>query len=94
MTYDQLCGEARLQVALAKMQGCKFDKSITRYNDIAQTAIRYAACLGHEVLDRRDIARTGLLEAVESCIIGSDFYIPGKGPLSLVPDWMISGATR
>lgn len=88
LTYDQLCGEARLQVCLGKMEGVNFDKKITRFNDIAKAALRYGAAASHTVVDRTDIIKSGFLEAIDSCNIDSDMYT-GANPKTLVYDWMI-----
>lgn len=72
MDREQLHGEARLQVALGKMEKFAFDKSLTRWNDIVETALFYH--------DRR----AGLIEAIECCIIGHDMHVPGRGPLTMI----------
>jgi hypothetical protein len=72
MDHEQIHGEARLQVALAKMEGHKFDKALTRWNDIVETAEFY------------NNPRDGLTEAIECCIIGNVMHVPGRGPLTMI----------
>lgn len=72
MITEQLHGEARLQVARAKMDGHLFDKALTRWNDIVETAQFY------------NDPHKGLLEAIECCILGNIIHIAHRGPLTMI----------
>lgn len=84
---ETMQGVARVQVALGKMDGFKFDKKITRYNDIVETAIRYGKC---GTRFNEGAAWAGLIEAIESCSPDiPEMYSP-EGVRGMVYDWMIN----
>ena len=85
MTPEQMHGEARLQIALAKMEGHQIDKKICRFNDIVQCATRCGMC--GEIFDT-DASVSGLREAIDACIIGDPMHT-GCGPSEIIPEWMI-----
>ena len=62
---EELQGTARLQIALAKMDGYTVDKKLMRFNDIVQEALDWAN-MG-EVF-RPSIARKSIYETVCRCI--------------------------
>ena len=79
---EQLHGVARVQVALARMDGHKFDKSQLRFNDIVHVAVSYPKMGAATCYD-------GMREAIDACIIGNDMHVPNGSVLSLAPSWMI-----
>ena len=58
---------ARTMIDDAKARVCVFDKKLTRYNDIVEVGLRYAACGSDEGDDERS-ARAGVYDAVMACI--------------------------
>ena len=83
---ETLHGAARVQVALAKMEGNKLDKKVCRFNDLVETAIRYGCC-SEEFNEKA--AWDGLRDAIDCCIVGDPMYVANKTSLSLVSDWML-----
>lgn len=82
---EEFHGVVRLQVALGKMDGYRFDKRCLRYNDMVHTALNYGRC-------RKEFSEgaawAGLDEVIEAA--SPDFpemYSP-DGVMSLCPDWM------
>lgn len=83
---EQMHGHARVQLALARMDGHKIDKRVARFNELVEAARRYAACgSGDET-----VAWGGLRDAIDACIVGDPMHT-GESALGLVPDWMIEG---
>lgn len=83
---EELHGVARVQVALARMDGAQIDKRVCRFNEIVETAIRYGMC---GATFSPSVVRAGLQEAIDCCVIGDPMHT-GASCLSLVPDWMIA----
>lgn len=84
---SQFHGEARLQIALSKMEGYQPNKKAARFNTIVEVAIRYGRC---SLPFSLYAACCGLIEAVEACCEGiPEMYIEGEGPLSLCGEWML-----
>ena len=81
---ERMQGEARLQIALARMDGHKVDKKICRYNDIVDCAMDYGY-LGCEF--NLGAAWGGFRDAIDSCIIG-DPMNSGRPCTEIVYDWM------
>ncbi len=83
----RLHGEARLQLSLAKMEGLRIDKKIARFNEIVETALRYGHC-GVEFSEH--VVLSGLMDAIDCCIVGDPMHTPGQSCCSLVENWMLS----
>jgi hypothetical protein len=82
---SELHGTARLQVALARMEGHKIDKRLMRFDDLVETALQYGRI--SEVFDA-DTARWALRdEVIGSCVIGDRDYT-GLPPIDY--RWMAS----
>ena len=84
---------AALLVALARMDGYRFERGITRHNDIAAAAVFYGSLGGGF---SPEIARDSLRECVRCCIIGDPMHIPGRSPARMASDyaWMLPGDGR
>lgn len=83
---ERLHGEARLQIALAQMDGHQIDKKVCRYNELIETAIRYGLC---DTTFREAVVFAGLREAIDCCVVGDPMHIPKGSCRALVPDWML-----
>ncbi len=83
---EEMHGWARLQIALARMDGHKIDKRVCRYNELVETGMRYARC---GVAFQPDAAWGGLKDAIDSCIIGDPMHT-GESALGIAPEWMVA----
>ncbi|NJM13327.1 MAG: hypothetical protein HC889_16945 [Synechococcaceae cyanobacterium SM1_2_3] len=79
---SELHGIARLQVALARMDGHKIDKPLMRFNDLVQCALAYGSPFNCRVAMRT--------EAIGQCVIGDMDYI---GAISDYR-WTIEGVVK
>ncbi len=82
---EELHGAARLQVALAKMDGHKIDKDLMRFNDLVEGAMIYALA-GVEF--RAESARSALRqEVIGSCVVDDRDYTGTAWPVQSA--WMV-----
>lgn len=83
---EYLHGISRLQIHLAKMDGCRVDKKICRFNDIVDTAIKYGR-LGENFSPVHAVS--GLKEVLDACIVGDPMHYEGGYVTGIVYDWML-----
>lgn len=92
---ERLHGEARLDVALGRMNGRVYDKKQLRFNEIVQTALDYTDC-GSPA--RVEVAFAGMREAIDACAptrfdgTPNEMYVEGGSVRSLVQPWMLERA--
>lgn len=86
MQREELHELVRTEEARLRAIGLMVDKKLLRYNDCVEAAIRYGLLGG--TYDQQ-LARAAIPEIVSTCFKDTDMYVPGRGPLTLISDWMI-----
>lgn len=79
---EMMHGTARVQIALARMDGHAIDKKCCRFNDIVETAVQYGLLGGSF---KEGAAWAGLREALDACMLGDPMH---TGEVLVVPGWM------